>query len=49
MANALSPEWTPDRVKIGADEGWANKYAGSSPWATPETLRIFIGPNWMGK
>ena len=46
MANALSPEWTPDRVKIGAGENWIKKYAGKAPWATPETLRAFIGPNW---
>jgi len=46
MANALSPEWTPDRVKIGAGPDWIKKYAGKAPWATPETLRAFIGPNW---
>ena len=49
MANVLSPEFTPDRVKIGAGEDWISKYAGSSPWATRETLRAFIGPNWTGK
>jgi uncharacterized protein len=49
MANVLSPEFTPDRVKIGADEDWISKYTGSSPWATRETLRAFIGPNWTGK
>ena len=46
MANALSPEFTPDRVKIGAGEDWIRRYAGKAPWATPETLRTFIGPNW---
>ncbi len=49
MANVLSPEFRPDRVKIGADEDWIRKYTGSSPWATRETLRAFIGPNWTGK
>ncbi|MBB5056628.1 hypothetical protein HDF16_001313 [Granulicella aggregans] len=49
MANVLSPEFTPDRVKIGADEDWISKYAGSATWATRETLRTFIGPNWTGK
>jgi predicted cupin superfamily sugar epimerase len=49
MANVLSPEFTPDRVKIGAGEDWITKYTGSSPWATRETLRAFIGPNWTGK
>jgi predicted cupin superfamily sugar epimerase len=46
MANALSPEFTPDRVKIGAGPAWIKRYAGATNWATPETLRSFIGPNW---
>lgn len=46
MANALSPEWTPDRVKIGAGAAWVEQYAGKAPWATPENLKALIGPNW---
>ena len=46
MANALSPEWTPDRVKIGAGKEWVSRYAGAAPWATSENLRNLIGPNW---
>ncbi len=46
MANALSPDFTPDRVKIGAGPAWIKRYAGAAPWATPEALRAFIGPNW---
>ena len=46
MANALSPELTPDRVKIGAGASWVKRYAGSAPWATREALRELIGPNW---
>jgi predicted cupin superfamily sugar epimerase len=46
MANALSPEFTPDRVKIGAGAEWVKRYAGAAPWATPERLREMIGPNW---
>jgi predicted cupin superfamily sugar epimerase len=46
MANTLSPEFTPDRVRIGAGADWIKRYANSAPWATPETLRAFIGPNW---
>jgi predicted cupin superfamily sugar epimerase len=46
MANTLSPEFTPDRVKIGASADWVNRYANSAPWATSETLRELIGPNY---
>lgn len=46
MANALSPEWTPDRVKIGAGAEWVEKYKGKAPWATAEFLKALIGPNW---
>jgi len=46
MANTLSPEFTSDRVKIGAGEDWVKRYAGSAPWATPQALRELIGPNW---
>jgi predicted cupin superfamily sugar epimerase len=47
MANTLSPEFTPDRVKIGAGPDWAKRHAGSAPWATPDALRELIGPNWI--
>jgi uncharacterized protein len=46
MANTLSPEFTPDRVKIGGGADWVKLFAGKAPWATPETLRDLIGPNW---
>ncbi len=46
MANALSPEFTPDRVRIGEGEAWVKRFAGAAPWATPEFLRELIGPNW---
>jgi predicted cupin superfamily sugar epimerase len=47
MANTLSPEFTLDRVKIGAGPDWVNRFANSAPWATPKALRELIGPNWM--
>lgn len=46
MANTLSPEWTADRVRIGAGEDWLQRSAGAAPWATQENLRAMIGPNW---
>ena len=46
MVNTLSPEFTPDRVKIGENAEWVKRFAGAAPWATPERLREFIGPNW---
>jgi predicted cupin superfamily sugar epimerase len=47
MANTLSPEFTPDRVKIGAGADWVKRYTGSAPWATPDALRELIGQNWI--
>jgi uncharacterized protein len=49
MANTLSPEFTSDRVKIGAGTEWVKRYTNSAPWATPEALRELIGPNWTPK
>jgi len=46
MINALSPEFTPDRVRIGEGADWVRRYASAAPWATPEFLREMIGPNW---
>ena len=47
MANALSPEWTPDRVRIGEGAQWVKRFSGAAPWATSENLRALIGPNWI--
>jgi predicted cupin superfamily sugar epimerase len=46
LANVLTPEWTPDRVRIGAGEAWLKRYESKAPWATPQFLRALIGPNW---
>jgi uncharacterized protein len=46
MANTLSPEFTPDRVKIGAGADWVKRFTNAAPWATPKALREMIGPNW---
>lgn len=46
LANVLSPEWTPDRVKIGAGAEWIARYRGAAPWATEAFLRSLIGPNY---
>jgi hypothetical protein len=42
----LTPQWTPDRVRIGAGTEFVERFAGAAPWATPEFLRTLIGPNW---
>src|SRR5579863_5267938 len=47
MANALSPEFTPDRVHIGAGPAWIARFRDRAPWATPHVLRDLIGPNWI--
>ena len=39
LANVLSPEWTPDRVKIGADPDLLARFTGAAPWATADFLR----------
>ena len=49
MANTLSPEFTPDRVKIGAGADWVKRFTNAAPWATEKALREMIGPNWIGK
>ena len=46
MANVLSPEWTPDRAKIGAGSPFIQRYRASAPWATDSFLRELIGPNF---
>jgi len=46
MANTLSPEFTLDRVKIGAGTAWVKRFSGSAPWATEDALKELIGPNW---
>jgi hypothetical protein len=48
MANVLSPEWTPDRVKIGAGPEFMTKYLGRAPWATAAELRALSGSNGKG-
>jgi len=49
MANTLSPEFTPDRVQIGAGAAWVKRYTGAAPWASAQVLRELVGPNWRGK
>jgi predicted cupin superfamily sugar epimerase len=46
MANTLSPEFTPDRVKIGAGPDWVKRFTNSAPWASQQALRELVGPNW---
>jgi uncharacterized protein len=46
MANALSPEFTADRVRIGEGDAWVKRFAGKAEWATPAFLKRVIGPNW---
>ena len=46
VGSVLSPAWSPQRAKIGGAEDFVNKYLGAAPWATPETLRELIGPNY---
>ncbi|HWA86080.1 MAG TPA: cupin domain-containing protein [Opitutus sp.] len=45
IANILSPEWTADRVTIGAGRDFIARYRPAAPWATESFLRELIGPN----
>jgi predicted cupin superfamily sugar epimerase len=47
MANVLSPDWSPQSVKIGAGADWIAKYKNAAPWATEGFLRDLIGPNFQ--
>ncbi len=44
MANVLSPEWTADRVKIGAGADFFANFTGKAPWATRDFLQGLNGP-----
>jgi uncharacterized protein len=46
MANTLSPEFTPDRVRIGEGSAWVKRYRDKATWASEMMLRTLIGPNW---
>ncbi len=46
MATVVTPEWTPDRIKIGAGKAFLDQYTGRADWATEEFLRELIGPNF---
>lgn len=45
MANVLSPQWTPDRVTVGAGADFVARYSGRAAWASEAFLRELIGPN----
>ena len=46
MASILSPAWSPHRTKIGGDQVFVDKFAGSSVWANPKFISELIGPNF---
>lgn len=45
MVSVLTPEWTKERVVIGAGQEFVDKYEYTSVWATPEFLWKLIGKN----
>ncbi|KIW21300.1 hypothetical protein PV08_01880 [Exophiala spinifera] len=49
MANVLAPEFTEDRVKIGAGQEFLDMFRGTAEWATDEFLRSLIAnETWSG-
>ena len=47
VGSVNTPAWTPERVKVGANQEFIDKFAGKAEWATPDFLRGLIGPNWI--
>ena len=47
MANTLSPEFTPDRVKIGAGPDWVKRFRIPRRGRPRRRSARLIGPNWM--
>jgi hypothetical protein len=47
LVNVLSPEWTEDRVRLGASPDCLDRFVGRAPWATRSFLRdlIDLGPS----
>lgn len=49
MANVLAPEFTEDRVTIGAGQDFLDMFKGTAAWATNEFLRSLIADEtWSG-
>lgn len=46
VSSILSPAWSPQRSRIGADETFIKQYAGKADWATPAFMKFLIGPNF---
>ncbi len=46
VSSILSPAWSPQRSRIGADETFIKKYADKADWATPAFMKFLIGPNF---
>ena len=45
-SDGVSPAWNPNRARVGADQEFIDRYAGSTEWATESFLRSLIGPNF---
>lgn len=49
IVSVITPEWTPDRCRIGAGQVFLDTYVGKEEWCTKEFLKELIGPNWIDK
>jgi predicted cupin superfamily sugar epimerase len=47
IVSVITPEWTPERCKIGAGQSFLDTYVGKEEWCTEEFLKELIGPNWI--
>lgn len=46
VGSMLSPAWSPQRVRIGGDQAFVDRYTQAADWATPAFIRSLIGPNF---
>ena len=46
ISSVVTPEWNPQRAKIGAGDEFLDKFSGKATWATRDFLRFLIGPNF---
>lgn len=47
IVSIVTPEWTPDRCRIGAGQSFVDNYIEKEEWCSEAFLKELIGPNWI--